>query len=128
MKSTSATWFSEIPVLDLFSRTYRSIYYQHDPQRLSACPLTIHALLHIAESIRFSGPVWASWAFPMERYCGSLLPAIKNRRYPYACLDRHVLDKARLTHIKLLYGLTTQLSLSPPRTETQCMLSLPTCE
>ncbi|KAH9849072.1 hypothetical protein C2E23DRAFT_870815 [Lenzites betulinus] len=105
---------------------YEDIYYQHDPQRLSACPLTIHALLHIAQSIRFAGPVWASWAFPMERYCGSLLPAIMNRRYPYACLDRYVLDQARLAHIKLLYGLEEQLSLGQRKTaENDCAVSIP---
>jgi len=27
---------------------YLRIYYQHNPDRLSACPLTIRALLHIA--------------------------------------------------------------------------------
>ncbi|KAI0371378.1 hypothetical protein BV20DRAFT_1035360 [Pilatotrama ljubarskyi] len=106
-------------------RDYETIYYQNDPQRLSACPLTIHALLHIADSIRFAGPVWASWAFPMERYCGSLVPAIKNRRYPYASLDRHVLDKARLTHIKLMYGIGNQLTFRPEAAESQNTIFVP---
>ncbi|TBU57391.1 hypothetical protein BD310DRAFT_821590, partial [Dichomitus squalens] len=83
---------------------------------LSTCPLTIHALLHIADSIRDIGPVWAAWAFPMERYCGSLQPAIRSRRFPYASLNRYVLDKARLDHIKLRYGSTlrTHLTLHAP--------------
>ena len=89
--------------------TTASLYYQHDLQRLSACPLTIHALLHIADSILASGPVWASWAFAMERYCGALQPAIRSRRFPYTSLSHYVLDCARLTHIKLLYGLQDAL-------------------
>lgn len=72
--------------------------------RLSACPVTIHALLHIADSIAAAGPVWASWAFPMERYCGSLQPAIRSRRFPFASIARYVVDRARLTHIKLSYA------------------------
>ncbi|EIN05118.1 hypothetical protein PUNSTDRAFT_29474, partial [Punctularia strigosozonata HHB-11173 SS5] len=60
-------------------------------------------LLHIAASIRATGPVWASWAFPMERYCGSLQPAITSRRFPYASINRHVLNDARLSHIMLTY-------------------------
>ena len=44
------------------------LYYKHDPNRLSACPLTIHALLHIAWGIRVAGPVWTYWAYPMERH------------------------------------------------------------
>ena len=47
----------------------------------------------------------------MERYCGALQPAIRSRRYPYSSLNRYVLDRARLTHIKLLYGLQDALSL-----------------
>ncbi|KAI0691672.1 hypothetical protein C8Q76DRAFT_585659, partial [Earliella scabrosa] len=60
-------------------------------------------LLHIADSILEAGPVWTAWAFPMERYCGSLQPAIRNRRFPYASLNRYVLDKARLDQIKLKF-------------------------
>ncbi|TFK82780.1 hypothetical protein K466DRAFT_499707 [Polyporus arcularius HHB13444] len=95
-------------------KDYEKIYYQYDPERLSTCPVTIHALLHIADSIVWAGPVWTSWAFPMERYCGSLQGAIRSRRYPYASLNRHVLDRARLTHIKLIYNLEETLSLKPP--------------
>ena len=47
-------------------------YYQYLPQHISACPLTIHALLHTADNIEYCGPVWAYWAFPMERYCSVL--------------------------------------------------------
>ncbi len=47
----------------------------------------------------------------MERYCGALQPAIRSRRFPYTSLNRYVLDRARLTHIKLLYGIQDALSL-----------------
>ncbi|KAI0683538.1 hypothetical protein C8Q76DRAFT_662367 [Earliella scabrosa] len=93
---------------------YERMYYQYEPARLSTCPLTIHALLHIADSIRDAGPVWTSWAFPMERYCGALQPAIRSRRYPYASLNRYILDKARLDHIKLKYSLEDTLAMRPP--------------
>ena len=38
------------------------MYYIHDLTQTSACPLTIHALLHIAWGIRVAGPVWTYWA------------------------------------------------------------------
>ncbi|KAI0072629.1 hypothetical protein K474DRAFT_1604760, partial [Panus rudis PR-1116 ss-1] len=78
---------------------------------LSACPITIHALLHIADSILAAGPVWAYWAFPMERYCGLLQPAIRSRRHPYPSLNRFVLDDARLKQVTLKYGLSDELQL-----------------
>lgn len=90
-------------------------YYQDDVKRVSTCPLTIHALLHIADSIKSMGPVWCYWAFPMERYCGRLKPAIRSRRCPYSSLNRYVLEDAQLTQIKAFYNLAEELSLRPPR-------------
>lgn len=91
------------------------MYYQRSPERISACPVTIHALLHIADGIEACGPVWCYWAFPMERYCGKLQPALRSRRFPYAALDRFVLEHAQLTQIKLTSGLIDELSLRTPR-------------
>ncbi|KAI0749097.1 hypothetical protein C8Q74DRAFT_1320447 [Fomes fomentarius] len=85
---------------------YEEFYYQYEPSRLPTCPVTIHALLHIADSIETAGPVWASWAFPMEHFCGSLQAALKSHRYPWASLNRHLLDLSRLSQIKNLYNLS----------------------
>lgn len=91
------------------------IYYQHNASRISTCPLTVHALLHIASGIRIMGPVWCYWAFPMERYCGKLLHAIRSRRYPYPSLDRFVTEDAQLTQIQVMYNLFDELSLKRSR-------------
>ncbi|KAJ4467642.1 hypothetical protein C8J55DRAFT_426246 [Lentinula edodes] len=93
---------------------YERIYYQFDPERIALCPLTIHGLLHIAPSIKATGPVWCYWAFPMERYCGKLGPTIRSRRFPFAALARQVLEEARLAQIKVFYNVTELLSLTPP--------------
>ncbi|KAJ7745839.1 hypothetical protein DFH07DRAFT_869646 [Mycena maculata] len=96
---------------------YEELYYQYDVERLPVCPLTIHALLHIAPGIKFTGPVWCYWAFPMERYCGSIQPGIRSRRFPWASLDRYVLEKAQLTQIMAIYNVFSELSLLEPRGE-----------
>lgn len=70
-------------------------------------------MLHIADSIETIGPVWTSWAFPIERYCGALQPAIRSRRFPYSSLSRYILDSARLTHIHNLYDLKNELNFTP---------------
>lgn len=98
---------------------YERLYYQRNPARSSACPVTVHALLHIAESIRQMGPVWRYWAFPMERYCGKLQPVIRSRRFPYPAIDRFVVEDAQLTQISLLYDLVSALSLAPPATSSR---------
>ncbi|KAF7329188.1 hypothetical protein MKEN_00179400 [Mycena kentingensis (nom. inval.)] len=82
---------------------FERLYYQYNPSRLSTCPLTIHVLLHIADGIEAAGPIWAYWAFPMERYCGRLQPYIKNRRFPFASLDGQVVAFAQLELIKVMY-------------------------
>ncbi|KIY51358.1 hypothetical protein FISHEDRAFT_37513 [Fistulina hepatica ATCC 64428] len=93
---------------------FERIYYQHDPQRAAVCTLNVHALLHIADSIELCGPVWCYWAFPMERYCCSLQPALRSRRFPWASLDRFVVEQAQLTQVKWLYNIAEELRLAPP--------------
>lgn len=95
-----------------FNKAIFSFYYQHNPQRLSTCPLSIHALLHIIDGIIWTGPVWVSWAFPTERFCGHLLPAIQSRRFPYPSIDRFVLHDAQLCLAKIRLNLHTELSLT----------------
>ncbi|KAB5587498.1 hypothetical protein CTheo_9063 [Ceratobasidium theobromae] len=46
----------------------------------------------------------------MERFCGSLLPAIKSRRHPFANIDRRVQDLAMLKQIQNLYNIDLNLS------------------
>lgn len=99
--------------LNLAHDHVRRLYYQHDPLRLSTCTVTVHALLHIADSIVALGPVWAYWAFPMERYCGLIRPAIKSRRHPDASLERYIVECAQLTQISLLYNLQEIHMLHP---------------
>jgi hypothetical protein len=94
------------------------LYYKHDPARLSACPLTIHALLHIAWGIREAGPVWTYWAYPMERHCNTLLQAIKSRRHPYTSISSFVTATAQLDQIRLVYDLHETLCLDPDKKES----------
>ncbi|EKM79514.1 hypothetical protein AGABI1DRAFT_92026 [Agaricus bisporus var. burnettii JB137-S8] len=95
-------------------KDYEKLYYQHKPERLSACPLTVHALLHIGWSIRTMGPVWTYWAFPMERHCNLLLTSIGSRRHPYASMNAFVTATAQLDQIRLKFNAHQILCLKPP--------------
>jgi hypothetical protein len=91
------------------------IFYQHDPERVSTCPVTVHSLLHIADGIEAAGPVWTYWAFVMERYCGYLKrDGVRSRSHPYTSLNRQVLHVAQLNTTKILFNLVDSLSLVPP--------------
>lgn len=102
----------------------------YEPDRIATCPVTIHALLHIADGIERCGPIWAYWAFPMERYCGLLGRCIKSRRFPFANLDAYCTALAQFDQIRWRYSLGTLLSLkrnpAGPRSET--LVALPECE
>ncbi|TFY81334.1 hypothetical protein EWM64_g2680 [Hericium alpestre] len=104
-------------------KQFEKLYYQNDPQHVSTCPVTIHALLHIADLIEACGPVWTYWAFPMERYCGIIRPAIKSKKHPFASLDRYVVECAQITQIQLIYNLNDKpLSLLGSLQERQSQL------
>jgi hypothetical protein len=101
-----------------------SFYYQHNPERLPACPLTTHALLHIPDQIRWMGPCWTTWAFPIERQCGYFQRTIQSRQNPYASMDQHLIDLSQLWQIKLLYNLTDKQLRKPPKylsSQTKCL-------
>ena len=52
--------------------------------------LCFHYLLHVADSIKNTGPCWATWQFPMERVCGMLLPLARSRIHPYKNIINNV--------------------------------------
>ncbi|CEL54833.1 hypothetical protein RSOLAG1IB_11778 [Rhizoctonia solani AG-1 IB] len=101
---------------------YEQIYYQFDEQRLQTCPVNLHYLLHLVDSIEFLGPVWCYWTYPMERFCSYIGKSVKSRRYPYANIDQRVLNRARLQIILWKYRLYGQ----PPFVRKQGKVEIPT--
>jgi len=92
-----------------------SLYYQHKPEWLPACLLKIHALLHIPDQIRWMGPCWTTWAFPIERQCGYFQCIIHSRLNPYANMSQHLTDLSQLRQVKILYNLTDEELGKPPK-------------
>ncbi|KDQ49559.1 hypothetical protein JAAARDRAFT_200773 [Jaapia argillacea MUCL 33604] len=67
---------------------YERYYYQYEENRLLTCPLVVHGLLHVVQDIRYCGPVWTTWTFWMERFCGYMKSALKSRSQPWANLNQ----------------------------------------
>jgi hypothetical protein len=63
----------------------------------------------------------------MERYCGSLVPAIQSRRFPFPSIDRYVTEVAQLTQIKTYHRLHDTLSLQAPKLNVAGMFSSRAC-
>ncbi|KAF8666953.1 Transposase family tnp2 [Rhizoctonia solani] len=94
---------------------YEQIYYQFDEERLQACPVNLHYLLHLVDSIEFLGPIGGYWAYPMERFCSYIGNSVKSRRYPYANIDQRVLNRARLHIIIRKYQLSEKAPFAPKK-------------
>lgn len=76
------------------------------------CPLTVHGLLHIPDDIVQSGPCCYNWSFLVERWCGSLAPAIKSKVKPFVCLAMRQLHLAQLNIIQARYNLGKTFSVN----------------
>ena len=103
-------------MLHILNSTENRFYYQYRPERLPCMTLTVHTLLHMADTIETIGPVWV-WSFPIERQCGSFQQKIKSRKHPYTNLDNYLLQQAQLKQIKLIYNLSDTdllLASNPP--------------
>jgi len=87
-------------------------YYQYEEDRLPACTLPIHGLLHLASDIRYCGPVWTTWVFYIERFAGMLQAAVKSRVQPWTNLSRRNLHLAYLAQLTVKYDLDEELMLS----------------
>jgi hypothetical protein len=84
-------------------------YIQHDSERLPAALISFHYLLHIADSIRNTGPAWATWQYPMERLCGMLLPLVRSQRHPYVNLQNQITVWTRFAHLKYRPGMNQRI-------------------
>lgn len=91
-----------------------NIYYQHNPERLSTNPVTVHACLHIPSSIEATGlsGVLGFFRWSVTVVCFNL-PSVIGASLSHP-LDRHVLEDAQLTQIKTIYDKAEALALKEP--------------
>ena len=71
-------------------------------ERLPAFLISFHYLLHVIDSIEDFGPCRGFWQFPMERFCGMLIPLVSSRKLPYVNLFNNVLMQERFKYLQLL--------------------------
>jgi hypothetical protein len=61
--------------------------------------MSVHYLLHVADSIKNCGPCWTSWQYPMERMCGMLLPLVHSKLHPYINLANNIMLMEKINHL-----------------------------
>lgn len=108
--------------------TISRYYYQYAEDRLSTCVLTLHALLHVPNDIRFCGPGWTTWTFFMERFCGFLKRSLSCKRYPWSNLNNRILNLAYLEQLAVRYDLDEELvTLKSVKKERKYDVTYPSC-
>ncbi|KIO17587.1 hypothetical protein M407DRAFT_84835 [Tulasnella calospora MUT 4182] len=101
MRADIHEWYTE----------YERIFYQYNDERLPTCLIIFHAWLHLVDMMEQSGPLWSYWTWVMERYCGLLSRAVTSRKYPYASLNRRILEIQTLHSIRSMYDLDDRLPM-----------------
>ncbi|CAG8513152.1 17302_t:CDS:10 [Gigaspora margarita] len=79
-----------------FVTHYKKEYLQNNPSWLPAVLISYHYLLHIASSIRNTGPAWATWQYPMERLY------VEEKLYSVAL--NYYMNKTEMQHLKAYYA------------------------
>lgn len=76
---------------------------------ISTCPLTIHALIHIAGSTRHCGPLSCIWEFVTERFMGKVTRNVTSRQYPFSQIAKTVKKGEQLKTVAMKFSLEEKL-------------------
>lgn len=77
--------------------------------RISTCPLTIHALIHLAGTTRHAGPLSRIWEYVTERFMGKIARNVTSRQYPFSQIAESVKKQEQLKTIAIKFGLEEEL-------------------
>ena len=91
--------------------------------RISACPLTIHALVHIAKSTRHCGPLSRIWEFVTERFMGKVARHVTSRQYPFSQIAETIKKGEQLKIVAMKFGLEEKLFQTDRRRDWSVLLS-----
>ncbi|KIK73740.1 hypothetical protein PAXRUDRAFT_83079, partial [Paxillus rubicundulus Ve08.2h10] len=60
-------------------------------------------LLHLGVGIKNCGPVWTTWTFYMEHFCGMLQNSLQSQSRPWSNLNNSLLHMAYLEQLGVCY-------------------------
>lgn len=83
--------------------------------RISTCPLTIHAIIHLISSTRHAGPLSRIWEFVTERYMGKIARSVTSRQYPFSQLAETIKKQEQIKTVAIKLGLEEELFLTNNR-------------
>ena len=91
-----------------FFNGYEKLYMhsRYESERSFLMRYVFHLALHLADSVRECGPLYATSQFPMERFIGTLAPMIKSNSKPAENLTKHLLllEKLKICEWRGVYS------------------------
>ena len=78
---------------------YEATFYERIPEQLNVCKMTLHLILHLADSVRNCGPPLNVSQFPMERFIGETIYGLNSRNKTAVCI--RALEILAVWHILL---------------------------
>lgn len=84
-----------------FLQDYQEIYYQGKDNRIQACSINHHWLLHIADCIANNGPGCVFWSYPLERFCGFVKKLCRSRSNLSLSASNALLRNEQMNHLLL---------------------------
>lgn len=81
---------------------FKAIYYRD--QELSHCRSQNHAVLHLADSIKWLGPAFVFWQYPLERLVGTLERLSSSKRHLNQSLFNSVSRYEQLQYLLRVYS------------------------
>ncbi|KAJ7051900.1 hypothetical protein C8F01DRAFT_1262421 [Mycena amicta] len=88
---------------------YERLYYRYKKDRLQACTLTIHGLLHIPQicaiSVPFGSTGRSGWSATTAVSSNAVL---QSRRFPWANMNRRVLHYIQMEQLQVRYNLAEE--------------------
>ena len=82
--------------------------YRRNFDRLPACTSQMHALIHLSQQIRATGPPRSYWTFPVERICAGIVKKLKSRKHPYRNLTLELERSEKVSNFIFNYEINTE--------------------
>ena len=86
-----------------FVTSYQAIYYKNEDNRLPACTINHHWLLHLADGIIQNGPCCYNWSYPLERFCHSVKKLARSKSKIAKSISNALLRSEQYNSISLTF-------------------------
>ena len=83
--------------------------------KISACPLIVHALIHLHNDTLHAGPTSWIWEYVTERFMGKIAWSVTSPQYPFSQLAKTVKKMEQVKMVAFNFGKEKELHFGKER-------------